>query len=77
MCRGALALDNALDMGVCKRYEGQPSAGAYMELSVRQRAGGGRPETHIFKANHPDDASNWLADWQVPAKAETGVEKDA
>lgn len=42
-----------------------------MELLLRAppAAGGsaasGRRETHIFKANHPDDAANWLADFQV------------
>lgn len=41
-----------------------------MELLIggaaRVGAGGGRRETHIFKANHPDDAANWLTDFQVP-----------
>lgn len=63
--RGMLALDNAVEVGVSPRYEGQPSAAAYMELAVRQRSSAGRgTDTHIFKANHPDDAANWLADFQ-------------
>lgn len=59
-----LALDNALEIGVSPRYAGQPSAGAYMELTCRPRSGRGT-DTHILKANHPDDAANWLADFRV------------
>ena len=68
--RGVLALDDALKVGRSARYKGQASATAYMELLIggapRVGAGGGRRETHIFKANHPDDAANWLTDFQVP-----------
>ena len=70
--RGVLALDHALEVGPSARYEGQPNAGAYMELLLRAPPAGaadagasGRRETHIFKANHPDDAANWLADFDV------------
>jgi hypothetical protein len=62
--RGVLALDNALEIGVSPRYAGQPSAAAYMELTCHPRTGRG-PDTHILKANHPDDAANWLADFRV------------
>ena len=33
-CRGMLALDNAVSISPSKRYEGQPSAGAYMEVRL-------------------------------------------
>lgn len=36
----------------------------YHHAQVQPRSGRGA-ETHIFKANHPDDAANWLADFRV------------
>ena len=59
-----LSLDNALAVGHSVRYAGEPNGEAYMELIVRHRPTGAA-QTHILKANHPDDARNWVRDFQA------------
>lgn len=61
-------MDHAAVVGMSNRYEGQPNAAAHMEVQARmpRRNGAtGKLETHIFKANHPDEAAVWMADLQV------------
>lgn len=60
-----LNLDNALAVGHSARYSSDANGAAYMEITVRSR-GTGISQTHILKANHPDDARNWVFDLQVP-----------
>ena len=50
------------------RYAGEPNGESYMELVVRCRATN-TAHTHILKANHPDDARNWVRDLQVRSPA--------
>ena len=57
-------LDNALAVGSSARYSGEPNGDSYMEVTVRERATN-TAQTHIMKANHPDDARNWVHDFQV------------
>ena len=66
MCRrrGVLNLDCALAVGHSARYAGEANGESYMELVVRCRATGAA-HTHILKANHPDDARNWVRDLQA------------
>ena len=59
-----LNLDCALAVGHSVRYAGEPNGESYMELVVRCRATG-TAHTHILKANHPDDARNWVRDLQA------------
>ena len=63
-----LNLDCALAVGHSVRYAGEPNGESYMELVVRCRATGAA-HTHILKANHPDDARNWVRDLQVQPHA--------
>lgn len=66
--RGVLALDHAAVVGMSRRYQGQPNAAAHMEVQTRmprRNGAAGKLETHIFKANHPDEATVWMADLQV------------
>ena len=62
--RGVLNLDCALAVGHSMRYAAEPNGESYMELVVRCRATS-TADTHIMKANHPDDARNWVRDFQV------------
>ena len=59
-----LNLDCALAVGHSVRYAGEPNGESYMELVVRCRATS-TADTHILKANHPDDARNWVRDLQA------------
>jgi len=67
--RGVLNLDCALAVGHSARYAGEANRESYMELVVRCRATS-TADTHILKANHPDDARNWVRDLQ--ARLRTG-----
>ena len=62
--RGVLNLDCALAVGHSVRYAGEANGESYMELVVRDRATS-TADTHILKANHPDDARNWVRDLQA------------
>ena len=66
--RGVLNLDNALAVGHSARYSGEPNGESYMEVTVRDRVTS-TAQTHILKANHPDDARNWVHDFRVASPA--------